>query len=208
MITELILGTLLQIITSFGYFGIFVLMVAESTFLPVPSEGVLPFAGYLVAQGQMNFILVILIATFGTIIGSLISYYIGKYLGKELIVRYGKYFLLNEKDLELAENYFNKHGEKTIFVCRFIPVIRHVISIPAGIAQMKRRKFITYTLVGGLAWNTILVIIGNQLQQHWTQILNYTSIIDPIIILIIIIGIIWFYKKHLKKEKTKSKKLK
>ncbi|MFA6064714.1 MAG: DedA family protein [archaeon] len=200
MLTELLLSTLTQIISTLGYAGIFVLMAAESTFLPVPSEGVLPFAGYLIAQGQLNLYLVILIATLGTILGSLISYYIGKYFGKKIVLRYGKYFLVNKKEVELAEKWFEKYGTKTIFVCRFIPVIRHVISIPAGTAQMKRRKFITYTALGGLIWNSILVFAGITLEKNWELLLNYTSILDPIIIVLIILGIVWFWRTHLKNK--------
>ena len=199
MITEILVNAILQIISTLGYVGIFVLMTAESTLLPVPSEAVLPFAGYLVAQGKMDLIITILVATIGTIVGSLISYYIGKYIGKGIVEKYGKYFFVTKKELNLAHKWFEKHGEKTIFICRFIPVIRHVISLPAGTAEMKRRKFITYTALGGLAWNSILVIVGIQMQKNWAELLKYTEIIDILIIIGAIIFIIWFVAKHLKK---------
>jgi len=175
------------------------LMAAESTLLPVPSEAVLPFAGYLIAQGKMDLIITVITATSGTIIGSLISYYIGKYLGKEIVEKYGKYFFITKKEIDMAHKWFEKHGEKTIFICRFIPVIRHVISLPAGTAEMKRRKFITYTALGGLMWNSILVIAGIQLQKNWAELLKYTEILDALIIIGAIIFILWFASKHLKK---------
>ncbi len=203
MITELLLGTILQLISSSGYEGIFLLMLAESTLLPIPSEAVLPFAGYLVAQGQMNLITLIIIATLGTIIGSLISYYIGKYLGKEILLRYGKYFLVRKKELDIAHNWIEKHGAKTIFICRFIPIIRHIISLPAGATEMKRRKFITYTAMGGLIWNTFLVFVGITLEKNWSTILNYTQIIDVLILIGIIITTIFIIFKMIKKNKKK-----
>ena len=206
MITEILLATILQIISSAGYAGIFALMLAESTLLPVPSEAVLPFAGYLVAQGQMNLITVIIIATLGTIAGALISYFIGKCLGKEIVLRYGKYFFISKKELETAHGWFDTHGDKTIFLCRFIPIIRHVISLPAGTAQMPLKKFIAYTALGGLCWNTILVFVGIQLQKNWSTILGYTSILDTAIVIAIVLAAVYLILKHKKKSITKPNK--
>lgn len=197
MLTEIILQYALQIINQLGYLGIYILMTAESTFLPVPSEAVLPFAGYLIAQGKLGLIETILVATLGTITGALISYYLGKWLGEGIITKYGKYFFLNKKELDNAKKFFEKHGEKTIFICRFIPVIRHVISVPAGIAQMRRRKFITYTVLGGACWNTILIYTGILLEKNWGQLIGYTQYLDIIIAVAILIAIVWFVKKHL-----------
>jgi len=197
MITELLLGTFLSIIQTLGYFGVFVLMIAESTFLPVPSEAVLPFAGYLVALGQMDFWIVLLISTIGTILGSLISYYIGKILGEKFFERVGKKFFIKKEEIQLAEKWFERHGEKTIFLCRFIPVVRHVISVPAGIAKMPRRKFILYTALGGVMWNAFLIYVGVSLQQNWNSILAYTQVLDVLIIIVIIAVIVWFAHKRM-----------
>jgi len=191
----------LQIIQTLGYSGVFVLMLAESTLLPIPSEGVMPFVGYLTAQGNFNLILVLAVATIGTIIGSLISYYIGKYLGKPIVSKYGKYFFIKEKELDDAEKWFEKHGEKTIFICRFIPVIRHVVSLPAGAAKMKRRKFIFYTALGGLIWNGILLYAGIVLEKNWNAILAYTQYIDAFVIIIIVLGAIYLIYKQVAKKK-------
>jgi len=212
MITELALGIVLPIIQTIGYLGVFLLMLAESTLLPIPSEAILPFAGYLIAQGQMNLWITLLAATIGTIIGSIISYAIGKYIGRTVVLKYGKYILLDEHDLDIAKNWFYKHGEKMIFVCRFIPVIRHVISLPAGTAQMHFRKFIIYTAIGGLMWNSILIYIGIQLEQNWNMLIQYSQLIDIVAIIAIIILIIWFVKSKKsgarKTKPTKIKKLK
>ncbi|VVB74554.1 SNARE associated Golgi protein [uncultured archaeon] len=201
MITELLLGTFLAIIQALGYLGVFVLMVAESTFLPVPSEAVLPFAGYLVALGQMDFWIVLLISTIGTIIGSLISYYIGKILGEKFFERVGKKFFIKKEEIRLAEKWFERHGQKTIFLCRFIPVVRHVISVPAGIAKMPRRKFVLYTAIGGAMWNAFLIGVGMQLQQNWNAILAYTQVLDVLIIIVLIGVIAWLAYKRMRNKK-------
>ena len=195
MITEILIGLILQIISSLGYAGIFVLMLAESTFLPVPSEGVLPFAGYLIAQAKFDLLLTIAVATLGTIAGSLISYFIGKYLGRAIVSRYGKYFFVSEHDLELAHKWFVRHGEKTIFICRFIPVVRHLISLPAGAAKMNLKKFLAYTFLGGLIWNSFLIFVGIELQQNWNTILNYTQYLDVLALAAIVVLIAWLLFK-------------
>ncbi len=205
MITELLLGTFLSIIQTLGYFGVFVLMAAESTFLPVPSEAVLPFAGYLVALGQMDFWTVLIISTTGTIIGSLISYYIGKILGEKFFERFGKKFFIKKEEIRLAEKWFESHGQKTIFICRFIPVVRHLISIPAGIAKMPRRTFILYTAIGGAMWNGFLIYVGMTLEQNWETILAYTQVLDVLIIIAIVLFCIYFIARQLKKTNKKKR---
>ncbi len=205
MIAELLVPFVLEILKAIDWLGVFLLMTAESTLLPVPSEAVLPFAGYLVAQGQMNLWVALASATIGTILGSAISYAIGKYLGRAVVARYGKYVLVTEHDLDIAKNWFDKHGEKMIFICRFIPVIRHVISIPAGIAQMNFKKFILYTAIGGLLWNAFLIYVGMQLQQNWDVILKYSQWIDILAIIVIVIAIAWFVGTKLKKDKIAKK---
>lgn len=201
MIVEVLLGMVLWLINSIGYAGIFLLMAAESTFLPVPSELVMPFAGYQVAAGQLELIAVIVAATVGTIAGALISYYIGKYIGRALVERYGKYFFLSAHEMDKAHKWFEKHGEKTIFICRFIPAVRHVISLPAGAAEMNLKKFIAYTALGGLIWNSFLVWVGMLLQKNWNEVVKYTSQLDVVIVIIVIVFIVWFIWQHKKNKK-------
>lgn len=189
-----------RVISSTGYFGIFTLMVLESTMIPLPSELVMPFAGYLAYQGNFNFYLVCLIATIGTIFGSLFSYYLGKYGGEPFLDKYGKYFLISKDDLKKTHNYFKKHGEKTIFISRFIPVIRHLISIPAGIAEMDLKKFLLYTFLGGLIWNTFLAYLGFQLGKNWEIVHEYTRPISYFMVVIILAGVCYFIYKHLYKR--------
>lgn len=200
---EILFNWITAFISWIGYFGIFVLMILESMIFPVPSEAVMPFAGYLTALGRFDFLIVLIVATIGTITGSLISYYIGMY-GNHIIRKYHKIFLLNEHHLDYTQMIFNKYGSITIFVSRFIPIIRHLISIPAGMGKMNLKKFLIYTLFGGLVWNFILLYAGYILADQWIYIRNYSRIFD-IIILILIISFVTYILLR-KKFKTSSGK--
>lgn len=204
LITELLLGFVLNIISSLGLLGIALLMLLESTLAPIPSELVMPFAGFLVSEGKLEFFQVAIAATLGSIAGSLISYYIGKIIGRTAVERIGRYFLVKKKHLDKAHEWFEKFGSKTIFFCRFIPVIRHMISIPAGIAEMNLGKFIAYTAVGAFLWNAILTIAGMQLGKNWTEISKYSGIIDLIIIIAIIIAAVLIIARHVKNHAKAS----
>ncbi|MEK7238774.1 MAG: DedA family protein, partial [Nitrospirota bacterium] len=164
-----------HLISTSGYLGVFLLMAAESTMVPLPSELVMPFAGYLAYTGEFNFVYVIFISGLGTVFGSLVSYYIGEYGGEPFLEKYGKYLLINKKDLEWTHKWFANHGEKTIFISRFIPVVRHLISIPAGIAEMNIKRFTIFTFLGGFLWNTFLAYLGYLLGQNWTLVHHYTK---------------------------------
>src|SRR3989338_4298008 len=187
MAIEILVNFAVTVINALGLPGIFILMALESTAAPVPSEAVLPFAGFLVAQGKMELFAVILAATLGSIIGSLFSYYIGYFGGKPAVLKIGKYFLLNEKHLEQTEKFFAKHGGKTIFIARFVPVVRHLISIPAGIGKMQKRKFITLTLLGAGMWNSFLICAGMMLESRWNEILKYSQILDYVVLAVLIV---------------------
>ena len=204
LLLEFLIGFVLQVISTIGYLGVFLLMLAESTVLPVPSELVLPFAGYLISQGNFGLIETIIAALLGSIAGSVISYYIGKKIGRAAIIHYGKKVFLKEKHLDLAHKWFERHGEKTIFVCRFIPAIRHVISIPAGVAEMNLKKFVVYTALGAFCWNAILIFAGISLQQNWNVILSFTEILDYIAIIAVIVFIVFFFYKLSKNRSSKN----
>ncbi len=151
---------LLDTIGAMGYPGIVLLMAMESSIIPVPSELVMPPAGYLVYQGRMNMVLVILSGTFGSLLGAYANYYASHYLGRPLIIKYGKYVLIPADKFERVERFFLQHGEISTFIGRLLPVIRHLISIPAGVAGMNHLKFSLYTLLGAGIWCTILTLIG------------------------------------------------
>jgi len=188
-----------------GYFGLFVLMAMESMIFPVPSEVVMPFAGYLALQGRFNFWIALLVSGFGSIFGSVLSYYLGFYGGRPFVSKYGKYLLLDKEHLEWTENWFRKQGDKTIFISRFIPVVRHLISIPAGIAKMAIHKFVIYTFLGATIWNFILLYAGFKLGEHWDKIHQYSKELDIIFVALVILFLGYFVWKHrkLKNEKTK-----
>lgn len=155
-----IIQFVLDTIEYMGYFGIFILMAIESSILPLPSEIVMIPAGYLAYQGKMNMILAILAGTFGSLAGALCNYYIAVKIGRIFVIKYGKYFFMKEKSLEKTEKFFNRHGEISTFVGRLIPVVRHYISLPAGLARMSLVRFCAFTLLGALIWVSILSIFG------------------------------------------------
>jgi len=157
---------LLQTLLAVGYPGIVALMAMESSILPVPSELVMPPAGYWAAKGEMSFPLALLSGIFGSIIGALANYYGARLIGRPLLQRYGKYVLLSEKNLQRSERFFAQHGEISTLIGRLFPVIRHLISIPAGLHGMPVPKFILYTAVGAGLWCAILTWIGYFLGQH------------------------------------------
>lgn len=205
-ITEFIIEWALKLIDSIGYLGVFILMVLESMVAPVPSEAVMPPAGMLIAEGRFTFAGVIFFSTLGSIVGSLVSYYIGKLGGRPLVDKFGKYLLLDHHDLDLTENFFRKRGEATIFISRFIPVVRHFISIPAGIGNMNLFKFLIYTVTGAGLWNALLAWFGFHLQKNWDVILKYREPIDLGVIAILLILFVYFGYKFYTNRKYKLRK--
>jgi membrane protein DedA with SNARE-associated domain len=189
---ELIVDKITGIISLISYFGIFILMALESTAFPLPSELVMPFAGFLVAEGKMSFVAVILTSTLGSLAGSLLSYYIGYYGSYKFVKKFGKYFLLNREHLKKAEKWFSKHGKRTVFFSRFVPGVRHVISIPAGIGKMKLAKFSLFTILGAGIWNTVLLTAGFILEKNWKIVYSYSKYIDIILIFLVIAAIVYY----------------
>jgi len=163
---ERFIDWLLKTLLDLGYPGIIALMAMESSILPVPSELVMPPAGYWAAKGQMSFPIALVCGVVGSIIGALANYYGAQLIGRPLIQRYGKYVLLSEKNLLRSEKFFAEHGEISTLIGRLFPVIRHLISIPAGLHRMPLPKFIVYTAVGAAVWCAILTWIGYFLGQH------------------------------------------
>jgi membrane protein DedA with SNARE-associated domain len=195
VLIELLAGPITAFIGWLGYPGILILMAMESMIFPVPSEAVMPFAGFLIAEGKLTFTGVIFFSTLGSIIGSLISYYIGAWGGRPILKKYGKYLCLNNHHLDVTEKFFKTHGELTIFICRFIPVVRHLISIPAGIGKMNLARFIVFTAIGAVIWNAFLAYMGYLLKSNWEEVIKYSSLLDVFVILVLILaGTYYFYK--------------
>ncbi|UOD34611.1 DedA family protein [Deferribacteraceae bacterium V6Fe1] len=185
-----------------GYIGIVLLMALESSFFPFPSEVVVPPAGYLASQGEMNIFLVILAGILGSILGAFVNYYIAYKYGRNLLITYGKYFFINEEKFKKIESFFINHGEISTFVGRLIPGVRQYISFPAGLAKMNLSKFIFYTALGAGIWVVILAyvgyFIGNNIELIREKLHTITIIIIPFIIIIIMLYI------YINKKKKKA----
>jgi membrane protein DedA with SNARE-associated domain len=199
-ITEAIahLGT--RIIGSIGYVGVLLLMTAESMVLPVPSEAVMPFAGFLVADHALAPVWVVVFATLGSIIGSLIGYAIGRFGGRPFVTRWGRYLLLDHRDLDWTDRFFQKRGEVTILVSRFIPIVRHLISIPAGMGRMRLPGFIIFTVLGAGLWNSFLMWCGYTLKRNWDAVMRYSHTIDVAVILILALLLALYIIRHLRRR--------
>jgi len=193
-----------------NYFTVALLMAIESTFIPLPSEIVIPFAAYKAAEGQLNIFLVIFFGTVGALTGSLINYTLAYYLGRPIVYRFaeskaGKVFLLSREKVEHAENYFLKNGKTSTFIGRLIPGVRHLISIPAGLAKMNLRDFMLYTFVGAGIWNIILAIVGYYLYEMRDSIFPYMDDAMYVLGAIFIIYLIYKARKNRKARLSQEK---
>lgn len=202
---------ILHIIEQFGYFGVFFLILIENVFPPIPSEVILLFSGFFSTYTNLSVLYMIVASTLGSFLGAIILYYIGKIFNKERLKkivngRLGKILFLKENDIDKADEWFDNKGNKSVFFCRFVPIVRSLISIPAGMSEMPMGKFIIYTICGSMIWNTVLICLGYRLGSNWGYVLTildkYQMVV--IVILVIIFGyvIIKFYRK-----KRKSKKI-
>jgi membrane protein DedA with SNARE-associated domain len=184
MIAELLSGWITTTISALGYPGIFLLMAGESACLPIPSEVVLPFAGYVSFQGGFDLITTILIATAGQVFGALIAYYAGAWGGRPLVEKYLKF--LDSKHLATAERWFQKWGSKAIFISRLTPIIRTFIAFPAGLAKMDVKKFVLYTFAGSLPFTAVLTYAGYALGPYWTDLIKFFNELDLLVIIVIV----------------------
>jgi membrane protein DedA with SNARE-associated domain len=203
MITKLISDVAVKILDTTGYTGAGALMMLESMIAPVPSEAVMPFVGFQVADGKWNLWLAIGATSLGSIVGSLLSYWMGYYGGKPFVLKIGRYLLLNQRDLERTEQFFHaRQGTLTLFIARFIPVVRHFISIPAGIGRMPLLPFCGVTLIGATLWNTFLLVCGMQLRERWSVVQKYSHQIDILVVLALVAGAVWFFLKRRREGDT------
>jgi membrane protein DedA with SNARE-associated domain len=182
----------ISVISSMGYLGIVLLMAIESACIPLPSEVIMPFSGYLVYTGQFNLWIVAFMGALGCNVGSAVAYEIGYYGGRPLVERYGSYIWLSEAELNWADRFFAKFGDWTVLISRMLPVIRTFIALPAGIARMPRFRFHMYTFVGSFPWCLGLAYLGMKAGEHWNYLGKYFHQFDKVIGAIILIGIVWF----------------
>jgi membrane protein DedA with SNARE-associated domain len=195
---------LVNTIGALGYPGIFLLMAMESSVFPVPSELVMPPAGYLAQQGKMNIWIAIFWGTAGSLAGAYANYFAAHYLGRPLILKYGKYVWITEEKFAKVERYFRDHGEISTFIGRLLPVVRHLISLPAGLAGMNHFKFTLYTLLGAGIWVTILTYIGYFIGANQELIMKYSHQALISVVLVSIVIIMLYVRNHRKKNRAGS----
>lgn len=193
-----IIEYVVEIVNSLGYWGVLLLMTIESSFIPFPSEVVIVPAGYLAYKGEMNLYIVILLGILGSLIGAYINYVLAWHLGRPFLQKFGKYFFMPAEKLEYVDKFFIKHGSFSTFVGRLIPMVRQLISIPAGITRMNAIKFGIYTSLGAGIWVTILALLGYFVGHNEAMVKEYIKIITIVLIIFVIVAI-FTYKKILKK---------
>ena len=209
-IIELLSVFIVATISRLGYAGIVLLMAIESACIPLPSEIIMPFSGYLVYTGRFNLWFVGVAGAFGCVVGSLVAYWVGMYGGRPLIEKYGRYLLISRHDLDLADRWFARFGEVIVFASRLLPVIRTFIAFPAGVARMNLRKFVIYTFAGSLPWCIGLAYAGQKLGEQWDKdptLKNLFHRFDFIIGIILVVAVAWWVWRHighLRDDKGKS----
>lgn len=194
----LLAGFVITVISSWQYIGIALLMGVESACIPLPSEIIMPFSGYLVSTGVLVLWGVAVAGAVGCVVGSWLAYALGAWGGRPLVERYGRYVLISHHDLDLADRWFQRHGDITIFVGRLLPVVRTFIAFPAGVARMPLWRFTAYTFLGSLIWCWGLAWIGLKLGQHWDTLGVYFHRFDALIGVIILIGVVLYVWRHLR----------
>ncbi len=201
---------IIDVMEKFGYLGIALLIAIENIFPPIPSEVILTFGGFMTTKSELTIIGVIIASTIGALIGALALYYIGKILNKERLIKIvngkiGKILRLKAKDIEMADEWFDKKGNITVLFCRCIPIVRSLISIPAGMSEMPMPKFLTYTIIGTLVWNTVLTIIGSIVGENWEKVVNiidkYSHITLIVLIVVFILFVVFYLRLRNKRKK-------
>src|SRR5580765_2224757 len=209
-IIEIISALIVATISTLGYGGVVLLMAIESACIPLPSEIIMPFSGYLVSRGELNMWWVGVAGAVGCVLGSLVAYWVGMYGGRPVIEKYGKYILLSRHDLDLADRWFSKYGEVIVFVSRLLPAIRTFIAFPAGVARMNLKRFVIYTFAGSLPWCLGLAYVGQKLGEKWNKddtLKTWFHRFDFLIGIaaVLLIGWwIWRHVGHLRREKANA----
>jgi membrane protein DedA with SNARE-associated domain len=197
-VLEFLAGFIIAVISHSGYWGIVVLMGIESACIPLPSEVIMPFSGYLVSVGRFRLGWVALAGALGCNVGSLVAYYVGSVGGRPLVEKYGRYVLLTRHDLEVADRFFTRYGDWAVFLARLLPVIRTFIAFPAGVARMNFFRFNVYTFLGSLPWCAALAYAGLKLGERWTTLREYFHRFDTALAILIVLGAVWFIRSRWK----------
>ena len=204
-IIELVSAFIVATISTLGYGGVILLMAIESACIPLPSEVIMPFSGYLVYTGQFNLWIVTVAGAFGCVLGSLLAYWVGMRGGRPLIEKYGRYILISRHDLDLADRWFARYGEAIVFISRLLPAIRTFIAFPAGVARMNLKKFVIYTFAGSLPWCLGLAYIGQKLGERWDKDPRLKTLFhqfDFVIGILIVLAIAWWVWRHVRHSRT------
>ena len=191
----------LSFIASWGYVAVAVLMAAENACIPIPSELILGFAGYLVFAGHMSFEGALLAGMIGGLLGSVFAYEVGAHGGRPFVDKYGKYFFIKKSHVDTAQDWFDRYGLKAVFFSRMLPVVRTFISLPAGFARVDKKRFFTYTIAGSLPWTAMILYAGLMLGENWTDLMEYGHEASLIFVVCSVIAMIYFYLKWKQKKK-------
>lgn len=195
---------IIEIITKFGYLAIIAMMFLESALIPIPSEVVMPFSGFVTISGGLSFWGIVFFGVLGQMLGSVFIYLIGRWEGRHLLEKYGKYLLIRTKDIHHADKMFERHGDAIVFFGRVIPVVRTFISLPAGISKMKLSKFMLYSFLGIFPWTLGLAFLGVKMGENWEKIRSLFHIADIITVVVILFLLYKYIKAHLKNEPEKN----
>ncbi len=204
-IIEYVSQIAIDIISYLGYWGVFLAMTIESACIPLPSEVIMPFAGFEVSKGNMTLLGITIVGTLGNVVGSWIAYFVGLKGGRPFLEKYGKYVFISPRSLDRAHNWFERYGHEAVFISRMLPGIRTFISLPAGIAEMDFKKFTIYTFAGSLPWVFALGYIGVMLGVHWEDIKPYFHMLDVIVGIAIVVAVVYIVYRYRKRQQNLSK---
>jgi membrane protein DedA with SNARE-associated domain len=197
----------LELMRLFGYLGLFLVLIIENLFPPIPSEAVLPLAGFLVGRGEMNFVLAVVVSTAGATVGALILYALGRWGGRPIILRYGKILRVDEESLDRAESWFTRYGDWVVLVARVIPLARSIVSIPAGTMRMPLWRFTLLTVVGTGLWNILLIGAGQILGENWEQVSKVASTYSDVAVglggfAVVAYGVFYLFRRRIKSRRA------
>ena len=204
---ETIIATLtnfiVHIISSLGYPGVALLMGVESAAIPLPSEIIMPFAGFLASEGRFTLFGIAIAGGVGSALGSSVTYWIGKVGGRPLVERYGKYVLISQHDIDMADKFFERFGNVSTFIGRLLPVVRTFISIPAGIARIPFWGFIAYSFIGSFLWSYVLGYFGYRLGPEWITLRERIHWLDTVIVILVVVFAVWWVWRHFRSNEQK-----
>lgn len=196
---QLVIPFLEQLYASMGYLGVMVAMAIESACIPLPSEIILPMAGWMVARGLWDLWLAVIFATIGNTLGSCVAYAVGAFGGRPLLERYGRYILISKHDMDIADRWFAKYGEWAVFFSRMLPVVRTFISLPAGIARMNFVKFVVFSILGAVPWSILLISAGKLAGDNWVSIRAFLHNFDYLILAVLVAAVVFYIYRHVRK---------